>query len=158
MINEENIKLKKDIEFYNDKIDEISTHIEIMNNSKFDVENYIKVSAISSSIGLSGILIAINQLQGLDPNKAMYYIIAGLGLEVLGIYALKNDLESRNKNYDMKISDDLREINNIENKITLIKKKIQYNEENESKYNDDSISSMMVINRGKILERKKTEK
>ena len=110
------------IELYNNKIEAISTHIEMLSKSKVDSSAFVKVSSIVSCGIIPTVSAAVNVLSDVDVNKlALYTILASVGVAG-SIFAGKVAIDSNNQSINFKISDDLREIDRLTNLISMIEK------------------------------------
>ena len=136
-----NIQDKMD--FYNDKIELFSTNIEMLSRTKIDENAFVKVSSVASAVIVPTAGIASYYLSNLDVNQiALYVMLATFGC-ASSITAVKKLIESKNKDIDFKISDNLREIDILSNKLSLLEQQ-----------KDDEISSVIVENSANILNKR----
>ncbi len=129
------------INLYNDKIEMISTNIEMLNKIKNDANAFVKVTSVISASAIPTASI-VAYLSSVDVNKiALCALIASAGC-VSGIYAGKKHIDSNNKEIDFKIHDSLRAIDVLTNKVIDLEQQ-----------DDNEIASTLIENRANILKR-----
>lgn len=133
---------KTKIDFYNDRIDDVSTDLEMLSKLKTDSSLFVKVSSIASVGVIPTVSAATYALSNFSIAEVSVAAIIASCCAASGIYITKSCIDSKNKEIDFKIHDDLREIDRLSKKVAIL--------ENDS---DNTIATTMVENRGKLYNR-----
>ncbi len=137
---------KERLDYYNQRIEVLSTDIEMQDKLRVDTNFFAKTGGVVSAIGVVTLASLLNNFTIMNNEQiAICSAVVACG-SVLFVSAYKKKLENNNRELDIKISDDLREINVLSNKISLIEN--QYDEQN-----DNQIAQTLIENRARIFKK-----